>query len=104
MVSDSNPSIRATGGFSPIWVIPIVALVIGLWMVVQTKLSEGPDISISFDTAEGLEVGKLVGLPYEAIGIFLRGIGLGFRDGHIHLNRSFLYNSCLVICSTSRKQ
>lgn len=58
MVSDSNPSIRATGGFSPIWVIPIVALVIGLWMVVQTKLSEGPDISISFDTAEGLEVGK----------------------------------------------
>jgi paraquat-inducible protein B len=58
MVSDSNPSIRATGGFSTIWVIPIVALVIGLWMVVQTKLSEGPDISISFATAEGLEVGK----------------------------------------------
>lgn len=58
MVSDSSPSIRASGGISTIWVIPIVALLIGLWMVVQTKLAEGPDISISFDTAEGLEVGK----------------------------------------------
>ena len=58
MVSDSSPSISASGGISTIWVIPIVALVIGLWMVVQTKLAEGPDISISFDTAEGLEVGK----------------------------------------------
>ena len=58
MVSDSSPSIRASGGISTIWVIPIVALLIGLWMVVQTKMAEGPDISIGFDTAEGLEVGK----------------------------------------------
>ena len=41
-----------------LWVVPLVAVVIGLYMVVHTKLTEGPEITISFATAEGLEAGK----------------------------------------------
>jgi paraquat-inducible protein B len=41
-----------------IWLIPIVAVLIGGWLAVKTILEKGPTITISFDTAEGLEAGK----------------------------------------------
>ena len=43
---------------SPIWLIPIVAACIGLWMVVTTINSQGPLITLEMDNAEGLEPGK----------------------------------------------
>ena len=43
---------------SVVWIIPIVAAIIGGWIAVQKILSEGPTITISFRTAEGLEAGK----------------------------------------------
>ena len=57
-MNDMSPSIDKGKRFSVIWIIPIVALFIGLWMVVQTKLAEGPTITVSFESAEGLEAGK----------------------------------------------
>ncbi|MCW0207353.1 MAG: MlaD family protein [Achromobacter sp.] len=41
-----------------IWLVPIVAALMGLSLVVRTWMQAGPDISISFNTADGLEVGK----------------------------------------------
>src|SRR5499426_282587 len=41
-----------------IWLIPIVAVLIGGWLVVKGILNKGPTITISFKTAEGLEAGK----------------------------------------------
>src|SRR5574338_384493 len=41
-----------------IWVIPIVAVLIGGWLAVKAILDRGPTASISFKTAEGLEAGK----------------------------------------------
>ena len=43
---------------SPIWFVPILAVVLGVYMVVHTWMTEGPTISITFKTAEGLEAGK----------------------------------------------
>ncbi len=43
---------------SLVWVIPIVAAVIGVWVAVTRILSEGPKITIVFRSAEGLEAGK----------------------------------------------
>ena len=58
-----TPSLAAPdvgGGFpiSPIWLFPIVALVIGGWLVYQTLSQRGPTITITFETAEGIEEGK----------------------------------------------
>lgn len=58
MMTDMNPTIDSDKRFSVIWIIPIVALLTGITMVIQTKLSEGPTITISFDSATGLEAGK----------------------------------------------
>jgi paraquat-inducible protein B len=42
---------------SVVWIIPIVAAIIGGWIAVQKILSQGPTITISFRSAEGLEAG-----------------------------------------------
>jgi len=41
-----------------IWLVPVVALLAGLSLVVRTWMEIGPEVSIEFNTAEGLEVGK----------------------------------------------
>ncbi len=41
-----------------IWLVPIVALVLGLSVVIYTVMNQGPEIRIGFATAEGLEAGK----------------------------------------------
>src|SRR5512134_2491021 len=43
---------------SLVWLIPIVAAVAGAWVAVTRILAEGPQITIVFRTAEGLEAGK----------------------------------------------
>lgn len=45
-------------GFSAIWVIPIVAAVIGGWMVFQNLLQEKPVVEVAFKNAAGIEAGK----------------------------------------------
>jgi paraquat-inducible protein B len=44
--------------FSLVWLIPILALVIGGWLVYKSYSEKGPTITISFSEAEGLEPGK----------------------------------------------
>ena len=43
---------------SLVWLIPIVAALIGGWLAVHAVLSRGPTITISFQNAEGIEAGK----------------------------------------------
>ncbi len=43
---------------SLVWVIPILAALVGAWVAVTRILAEGPEITITFETAEGLEAGK----------------------------------------------
>ena len=43
---------------SLVWVIPIVALAVGVWVGISRLRSEGPEITITFHSAEGLEAGK----------------------------------------------
>ena len=43
---------------SLIWLVPIVAALVGLTLVVKLLTERGPTITISFKTAEGIEAGK----------------------------------------------
>ncbi|MGN6327840.1 MAG: intermembrane transport protein PqiB [Rhodanobacter sp.] len=43
---------------SLIWLIPVLAAVIALSLVVNSWLQAGPEVTISFQTAEGLDAGK----------------------------------------------
>lgn len=57
-MSEVAPSISKKARVSPLWIIPLVALVAGIWMVTQAYLAEGPTITVSFETADGIEAGK----------------------------------------------
>lgn len=52
--------VAAPSAFSAwfIWLVPAIAVVIGLSLGLKSILSHGPTISISFRSAEGLEAGK----------------------------------------------
>ena len=43
---------------SIVWFVPLVALLIGGWLVYKTLSEKGPTITVSFKSAEGLEAGK----------------------------------------------
>ena len=43
---------------SLIWLVPILAAIVGVSLVVNSWLQAGPDITISFQTAQGLAAGK----------------------------------------------
>lgn len=43
---------------SLVWIVPIVAAAVGLSMLISNSLSAGPQITVSFQTAEGLEANK----------------------------------------------
>ena len=49
---------RRTTRISWIWLVPLVAVVVGLSLLVRGWLSVGPVVTISFESAEGLEVGQ----------------------------------------------
>ena len=58
-----------------IWLVPLIAAVAGLSLVVRTWMQSGPEITIQFETAEGLEVGKTQ-LRYKDVTIGqVKGIG-----------------------------
>ncbi|SAK65199.1 paraquat-inducible protein [Caballeronia arationis] len=41
-----------------VWLVPLIAVLVGGWLAVQAILEKGPTIKISFSTGEGLEAGK----------------------------------------------
>ncbi|PWV71248.1 intermembrane transport protein PqiB [Halomonas sp. A11-A] len=52
----AKPSPQAR--FSPIWIVPIVAILIGLWLVYDNYRSRGPQVTLVMANAEGIEAGS----------------------------------------------
>lgn len=51
-------NIQPRSKFSIVWLVPIVAILIGAWIGYKAWSEMGPIITIYFDTADGLEAGK----------------------------------------------
>ena len=49
---------KKRGSLQLVWIVPIVAALIGAWLAVQAFIERGPTVTIKFKTAEGLEAGK----------------------------------------------
>ena len=50
--------VRARRGISIVWLVPLVAVGIGLWLLLQSLSERGVDVLITFSDARGLEAGK----------------------------------------------
>ena len=58
IVPESRTVVKRRTRLSPVWLVPIVAALAGVWVAIAKVRSEGPTITIVFDSAEGLEAGK----------------------------------------------
>ena len=60
-INQQNPPqarIKKSSSFSMVWFIPILALALGAWLVYKNEHDQGPLITITFDSATGIEAGK----------------------------------------------
>ncbi|CAN5470745.1 intermembrane transport protein PqiB [soil metagenome] len=53
-----KPIVQHGRSFSPIWIIPILAALLGGWLALKYYAARGPEISVRFETAEGIGEGK----------------------------------------------
>jgi len=56
--SPPPPTFRAAQRWNVVWVVPVVAALVGMWMIWQHVRSHGPVASVSFETADGILAGK----------------------------------------------
>src|SRR5262249_34760650 len=57
-VPESRRIVKQKTRLSLVWIVPIVAALVGVWVAVTRIMAEGPTITITFHSAEGLEAGK----------------------------------------------
>lgn len=66
-ISDLQPSppqhtedalVQPIKKISAIWLLPIISVIIGVWIVVNNIQNQGPDITIRLNTADGIEADK----------------------------------------------
>ena len=53
----ATPQVSSRSGISMVWIIPLVTALVGGWLIVKTLSEQGPVATISFLTADGIEVG-----------------------------------------------
>ena len=58
MSQPATPEVKKHGSISAIWLLPLITLMIGVSLVVKTIHEQGPQVTISFMSAEGIESGK----------------------------------------------
>jgi paraquat-inducible protein B len=70
-------------GLPLVWLIPAVALVAAAWLAWTTFSNEGPTITISFESASGLEPGK-TRIKYRDVPLgVVQGVGLSEDLSHV---------------------
>ncbi len=58
-ISAPAPTVRKKKThFSAVWIIPVVAALFGLWLTWKYYSERGPEVTVRFDTAEGIVAGK----------------------------------------------
>ncbi len=60
MTATPAPRVTRARGFSLVWVVPLLALAVGGWMISRELSQRGPEIAIEFAEGSGLEANKTV--------------------------------------------
>ncbi|MCL2914197.1 MlaD family protein [Shewanella corallii] len=68
MTQAEPPKIVKKKLFSPIWLLPIVALILGGWLGVKSLREQGIEIEIHFPSATGIDVGKTL-VRYQGLNV-----------------------------------
>lgn len=55
---ETHPHVKAGKRFNPVWIVPLVALFLGLWLVKRSYDEKGETITVRFENAADLAIGK----------------------------------------------
>ncbi|MGC4071696.1 MAG: MlaD family protein [Nibricoccus sp.] len=58
MTSPSSPKVSRATSLPLIWIVPLIALVLGGWLIFSAVRDHGPEITIEFEDGTGVEAGK----------------------------------------------
>ncbi len=84
-MSETEATVTERRRISKIWIVPIIAVLLGAWMVYFTYTGRGPEIRIVFKTAEGIEAGKTkVKARSVEVGL-VKGVTLGEDLGSVEV-------------------
>ena len=53
-----HPEVKKDKGFNPVWIVPLVALLLGLWLVKRSHDEKGQVVTVRFESAADLAEGK----------------------------------------------
>ncbi len=86
----ASPKIEHRSGISMVWIIPIITALVGGWLIVKTLSEQGPVATVSFLTADGIEVGT-TRIKYKNVNI---GVieGMEFSEDFSHVILSARFN------------
>lgn len=101
-VPESRTSAHKRAKFSVVWIIPIVAALAGTWVAVTRIMSQGPQITIQFPTAEGLEAGKTT-VHFNGVEVgMVKGIRLADDNRHVVLQLEMAPNTDRLLVDDTR--
>jgi len=87
-----KPVVKKRSGISPIWILPILALVIGGWLLYKSFQEAGIDIVVHFANAEGITIGKTKviykGIPIGIVRDIAIDPGIDSVSLHIEMDKS----------------
>lgn len=85
-----------------IWLVPLVALLVGVTMIVRTWVLAGPQIVISFDNARGIQAGKTQ-VKYKNVEIGkVSDLGLSDDRGEVQVTVDLDYDTAAFASDDSR--
>ena len=97
-----NPVVKKKRQFSIVWLIPLVAALIGAWLAYRTISEKGPTITLTFENAEGLEAGKTK-IKYKDVEIGkVDAISLSKDLSHVILTASLVKDSEQYLSENTR--
>lgn len=93
---------RARWRFDLIWLVPLVAALIGGWLAVRAILERGPTVTITFQTAEGLEPGKTY-ISYKDVKIGLvKKVSLSADRSRVNVTAEFSNEAAPLLVEDTR--
>ena len=54
----SDAEVAKKSEISPVWIVPIIAVLVGCWMLFQYFNNRGPEITLILPDASGIEAGE----------------------------------------------
>ena len=95
-------TVQARKRFSIVWLIPLVAAIAGGWLAYQAITQKGPKITITFESAGGLEAGKTQ-IKYKEVELGkVEWIGLSDDLSHVVVRADMVKEAGKYLTETTR--